>query len=103
MSGDMIDSLPTDNTVLTHSETQLMEHLFKHHHTGIQELLKKLQDLVLLALIFMLISLPMVDEQISKFMPITGTSVYIMIMVKSILFVSTYFILKNLYLVRKKD
>ncbi len=103
MSGDMIDSLPNDNTVLTHNETQLMEHLFQNHHKGIQEMMKGLQDLILMALIFMIISLPQVDDQIKGFIPITANSVYILIMIKAILFVGIYFILKNLYLVRKKD
>ncbi len=103
MSGDMIDSLPNDNTVLTHSETQIMEHLFKNHHTGIQEMMKNLQDLILMALIFMIISLPQVDDQIKRFVPTAANSVYILIMIKAVAFVGIYFILKNLYLVRKKD
>ena len=100
--GDLIDSLPTDENLPTHSEIQIIDELFQQNHGTVQKFLMKTRSLLVLGLLFILLSLPQVDEVVKKFIPSTETSFYILIAVKALLFMSIYFILKNIYLVRKK-
>lgn len=99
---DSIDSLPVDKTEPTHPELQIVETLFKHQHTTIQKLLIGIQDILLLGLLFVLFSFPQLDEMITKLFPSSSKSPYILIGIRTIGFMLSYFILKNLYLVRKQ-
>jgi hypothetical protein len=100
-AGDSIGNLPTDQTVPSHNEIQMVETLFKQKHTTVQKLLSGAKEFVLLLILFIIFSIPQLDSLLGKVISI-GESPYTAIAVKGILFVITYFIIKNLYLVRKK-
>jgi hypothetical protein len=100
MSGDSIDSLPTDQSVPSHNEIQVVESLFKQKHTTVQKLLSGAKDSVILLALYVVFSLPIVDSTISKFVD-TSQTPYLMIGVKAVLFVIAYFLITNMYLVRK--
>lgn len=100
-NSDLIDSLPTDENNPTHSEIQIVDSLFKQQHTTVQKILLRSKDVIIVGFLFVLFSLPQIDEFIKKFAPSTETSVYIFIFVKTLLFMFSYFVLKNMYLVRK--
>jgi hypothetical protein len=100
--GDVINQLPTDDTILSHNEIRIVDQLF-HEKKGIfDNILSKTKDFVMLGLLFVVFSLPFVDELIKKFVTITGTSTYILLGVKALLFVFAYFTINNLYLVKKQ-
>ena len=102
LSGDSIRALPTDQTVPSHNEIQMVETLFKQKQGTVTKLLRGAKEFVLLLLLFVVFSLPQVDSILRKI--ITSTeSPYILIGIKGILFVVVYFLIKNLYLVRKKN
>ena len=98
---DSIHSLPTDKSELTHPEIQIVETLFKHQHTTIQKLLIGTQDVLLVGLLFILFLFPQLDEFITKVFPASSKSPYILLGIKTAGFMLSYFIFKNLYLVRK--
>jgi hypothetical protein len=98
---DNIDSLPTDQLMPTHDEIQLVDTLFQKQHTFVQRILLHTQDVLLIGFLFIIFSLPQVDIILRRFIPSTE-SPYILLFVKALLFMFVYFILKNLYLVRKK-
>ena len=98
--GEDIQNLPTDDTEPTNSEIQIIDSLFKEKHTALQLFLSKSKEIIFLCGLFIVISLPQMENIILKFFP-NYDNVYFMIVLKSILFGSAYFILKNLYLVRK--
>jgi len=100
-SGDNIGALPTDETVPSHNEIQMVETLFKQKHTTMQKLLSGTKEFVLLLILFIVFSVPQLDGLLSKIVSF-GESPYMLIAIKGVLFVITYFIIKNLYLVRKK-
>jgi len=100
-NSDLIDSLPTDKNNPTHSEIQIVDSLFKKQHTTFQKILLGSKDVLIVGFLFILFSLPQIDEMIRKFAPSTETSVYIFIFVKTLFFMFSYFVLMNVYLVRK--
>ena len=99
--GDSINNLPFDQTIPTHNEIKLVNSLFKEQKSIFFKILDKSKDLLVLALFFIIFSLPQIDSIIKKFISITNNSLYILISIKALLFVFTYFIINTLYLAKK--
>jgi hypothetical protein len=99
--GDFINQLPADMSVPSHNEIRIVDQLF-HQKKGIFDLIMgKTKDIIVLGGLFIIFSLPFVDTLIMKFVTAASTSPYILIGIKALLFVLTYFIINNLYLARK--
>ena len=97
---DNIESLPVDDTVPSHSEIQLVDSLFKEKYTMFQVFFSNIKDVVILCFIFILVSLPQTEGILKKYFP-GYENPYVVIFIKSLLFGMVYFVVKNLYLVRK--
>lgn len=100
-SSDPINTLPIDQIQPSTSEMQIIESLFKQQK-NINKLLSSTQDILLIGLLFIIFNIPQTDSIINKIFPTTTTSPYILLSIKTLIFMSSYFILKNIYLVRKK-
>ena len=98
--GDNINNLPTDSTIPSQNEIHMVETLFKQKHGTIQKLLSGTKEFVFLFLLFLVFSIPQLDQLLQKFISISD-SPYILIGIKGIIFTITYFLIKNMYLVRK--
>lgn len=101
-NSDNIDSLPIDQNPPGNDEIHIIETLFKENGTKVNIILEKCKDILLIGLLFILFSIPEINLLIQKYFPATATSEYILIFVKSILFMFVYFIIKNMYLVRNR-
>lgn len=99
--GDDLIQLPIDNTTPTHNELIIIDSLFKEKKNLFDKILEKCKDLIILVIFFIIFSLPQADTLIKKFIFVTNNSFYILIGVKALLFSLFYFIIKNIYLVRK--
>ncbi len=100
--GDVIEQLPADMSVPSHNEIRIVDQLFQQKKGIFDRILGQTKDIVILGGLFIVFSLPFTDNLIKKFVTAAGTSPYILIGIKALLFVFSYFIIKNLYLVRKK-
>ena len=98
--GDQLKVLPFDKSIPTHNEIVIMNSLFKQKHI-FDKILINSKDLIILAFIFVLFSLPQVDAVINKYVTVTNNSIYILITVKALLFIILYFIISNIHLARK--
>lgn len=101
LSGDMIEQLPTDGTVPSHNELLITDKLFQQKKKLFDRILSQTKDIIVLCGLFIIFSLPIVDDLIKKFVTIANTSQYILIGTKALLFIALYFVIKNLYLIRK--
>lgn len=99
--GDIIEKLPVDTSVPSHNEIRITDQLFQKKKGIFDKILQNSKNIIILGILFIILSLPFVDNFIIKFINITGTSPYILIGVKAILFMFSYFIIKNIYLARK--
>jgi hypothetical protein len=97
---DSIDNLPYDQTPLSDNEMRIANTLFKEEQNMMDKLLLGSKDVILVAIILVLFSLPQLDEIIEKFIPPVSKSPYIKVGVKTLLFSLLYFIMKNMYLAR---
>ena len=100
--GDVIEQLPVDMSVPSHNEIRIVDQLFQQKKGIFDRILGQTKDIVILGGLFIVFSLPFADNLIKKFVTAAGTSPYILIGIKALLFVFSYFIIKNLYLARKK-
>ena len=98
---DRLDILPTDQNNPTHSELQIVDTLFKQKHKTIRKMLEGTQDILIAGILFFILSLPQIDQLIKNLIPTTANSDIILLGAKSLVFMILFFILRNLYLVRK--
>ena len=101
--GDIIEQLPVDTSVPSHNEIRITDQLFQQKKSIFDKILHNTKDILILGGLFIVFSLPFVDNLITKFITVAGSSPYILIGVKTLLFVFSYFIIKNLYLARKRS
>ena len=99
--GDKIDQLPIDQTVPSHNEIRIVDSLFQQKKGIVDKILNNLKELLIIGILFIAFSLPSVDEMIQKLVPLTSTSPYILLGVKTICVMILYFIINNFYLSRK--
>ena len=99
--GDVIDQLPDDKSIPSHNELRIVDQLFKQKKGIFDSILGQTKDIVVLGGLFVIFSLPFVDDLIRKFVTAAANSDYILLGIKALLFVFTYFIINNIYLARK--
>jgi len=100
--GDPITQLPTDKTQPSVGEAQIINSLFEKNYTTMEIIFEELKDSVVFAILFIIISLPQIDQLIHSALPITKNSLYFMIAFKAVLIVSLHWLIKHYYLSRKK-
>jgi hypothetical protein len=98
---DDINVLPFDQSNPTDTEMQIANSLFKENYSNVEKIMFGLKDVFVIGILFFVFSLPQLDEMIKGFYPYTATSVYALMFAKAILFMVAYFVIKNMYLVKK--
>jgi hypothetical protein len=101
IAGDLIEQLPSDQTIPSHNEIRMVDSIFNEKISLMDKVLRQTKDILILGIFFIIFSLPQVDELIKKCITISDKSPYILILIKSCFFMLSYFIIQNLYLVRK--
>ena len=98
--GDPLTQLPVNDSEPTQVENQFVDILFKEKLSTAQKILHGTRDVLLLGLLFLVISLPQLDTILHKFFPSTVDSPYMLLFIRTLLFMLVYFIVKNLYLAK---
>ena len=102
--GDDIKMLPVDKNPPSVNEIHLVNSLFTEQNKGIlNTVLVEGKDAILVGLLFVLFSLPQVDELLFKLIPSSRNSIYILLGVKAILITILWWIIKYFYLSRKGE
>lgn len=98
---DYIEKLPTDKLEPNPNEVQIVNTLFKEKKGVFDTILHDARDIILMGLLFIILNIPQINSLIFKFVPSAENSIYILIGIKTVLFMVIFYILKNIYLVRK--
>ena len=101
IKGDLIGELPFDQTVLSHNEVRIVDTLFKQQQGVVDKILTNSKDVLLVGTLFMIFSLTPIDDFLLKMIPIARNSEYSLLIVKAVLIMLVFFLLKNIHLVRK--
>lgn len=100
-NGELIDSLPTDDNPISQDEKYIVDTFFKEQTSNLKKLLDGMKDLIVLMILYCVVSLPQTDEYLERFFPSTRESIYMKIGIRAFILSCVYFLIKNLYLVRK--
>jgi hypothetical protein len=102
-NADHINQLPDDQTQPSHNEIMIVNSLFKEHGNTMNVIFKEIQDSLIIGLLFIVFSLPQIDEIIKKTLPMADKSIYILLFVKAILVSALFWLIKHFYLSRKNS
>jgi hypothetical protein len=102
INGDPIDTLPIDQLPPSHEDIKLTDILFKKNKKIIDIILADAKNVLLMGILFIIFSLPIVDDIICRYINIANNSIYILIVIKAIFFMIIYYLINNLYLARLK-
>jgi len=98
---DIITQLPVDKTTPTHDELHIVNTLFQNHGTEMNTMFNEAKDAILVGLIYIIFSLPQLDEYIKRFIPIANKSPYFLVLIKALTAIVFYWVVKHFYLSRK--
>jgi hypothetical protein len=99
---DPVQVLPVTESPLSPNESVILDTLFPTKYNVLQQVFLGTKDVIAVAILFALISLPGVDNLVERFVPMTKGAPYLILLVKTLIFALGYFIVKNSYLVRRK-
>ena len=94
--GDPISKLPTDESIPTHNELEIINTIFNKKTT---DFFSSVKDIIIVGILFFIFSIPITNSIIGKIMP--NTSTYVLLGIKTLLFMVLYFLIQNIYLVRQ--
>ena len=97
---DNILTLPTDKIQPTEIETQLTDTLFKQQKSIFKKIFSTgIQELILMTLLFMIFSVPDINDMVISKIPVSLTkNPYIFVLLKTIIFIFIFYILKTRFL-----
>jgi hypothetical protein len=101
MGGDPLVNLPVDKEKPSEQEAQIIQNLFVTHRSTMDVILAEAKDSLIIGLLFLILSLPIVDSLIQRFIPFASKSVYILVAFKAIVLMVLYWIIKHFYLSRQ--
>jgi hypothetical protein len=98
--GDHITQLPVDKNQPSDQELQIVNTLFTQHKGSMDSLAEEGKDLLIIAILIIIFSLPQVDKLFNKFVPVTQKSPYILFALRAVTVVIIYWLIKYFYLSR---
>ena len=101
LSGDSVDKLPIDQSEPSRQEIEIVDTLFKKHRSTMSIIVDEMKSSFIVGLLFLVLSLPQVDALIRRIIPL-ASSIYFLLIIKLLLFVALYWLLKHFYLSRRQ-
>lgn len=98
---DLIKTLPVDDNPVTVNEMKIVDNLFQAQKKNLKSIFFNLKDIILAGIIFVLISLPFVDNILGGFLNFVKNSSVMMILAKAVVFMVVLFIAQNFILAKK--
>jgi len=100
-TGDAIDQLPVDESVPSHDEINMLNTLFKKEKGVIAKIFDEIKGVIIVAALFIIFSLPIIDTTLHNIIPITQNSWIILILIKATAVMIIFYFLSNLNVMRK--
>jgi len=102
-NADLISVLPTNQYQPSHNELRIVDTLFKQHGGTMNKIVNEAKDSVFIGILFIILSMPQVDESVKKLVPMAQNSPYILILVKALILIVAFWLIKNFWLSRKDN
>jgi sterol desaturase/sphingolipid hydroxylase (fatty acid hydroxylase superfamily) len=99
-TGEDIASLPVSSQPPTDKELEIADVLFPKQISVMDKVYKSARDAVVVGIFFVVLSLPQVDDLLSKFLPVSGSWIMRLVL-KMLIMILLYFMYTRLFLVRR--
>jgi hypothetical protein len=101
-NADFLNNLPTNQTIPSQQELSVVNRLFSSYPDSTKNIFLEFKTDLFLGLLFFILSLPTVDNLLTKHFVITQKyPPYILLLVKSLIFVLLCWLSKNFWLAKK--
>uniref|UniRef100_A0A6C0LV51 Uncharacterized protein n=1 Tax=viral metagenome TaxID=1070528 RepID=A0A6C0LV51_9ZZZZ len=101
-TGDPIQNLQIDNSQATQNEIHIVDTLFTKNAGIMDKLAVEATDCIIIGVIFIVFSLPQTNNLIKKILPVSANSPYILIGIKTLAVMISYWLIKHFYLSRRE-
>jgi len=100
---DPIAALPTDKHEPTPSELHVINTLFNDdsNKKSMSAIFIEAKESLIVGILFVILSIPQIDTLINKILPITEKSSYILLLVKVLIIMLLFWLVKHFYLAKK--
>ena len=100
---DPISALPTDKHEPTPSELHVIHTLFNDssNKKSMTTIFVEAKESLIVGILFVILSIPQIDILINKILPITEKSSYILLLIKVLIIMLLFWLVKHLYLAKK--
>jgi hypothetical protein len=99
---DVISNLPTDQSIPSEQELLLINSLFEEKKTPIKRIVNEAYEPFFVGILFVILSIPKVDEMINLYIPVTQNSIYFLLLTKMFIIMILFWIIKHFHLNLKK-
>ena len=100
-NSDLISDLPVDKNEPTNTEIQIVDTIFKKHKKTINSLFSEAKESIIVGILFVIFSIPAIDSFITRIIPSANNSSYILLLIKILFIMLSFWVLKHFYLSRK--
>jgi hypothetical protein len=97
---DPIQNLPTDEIPPSHNDLAVLNTIFQQQPNTVNKILLELKSSFIFIVIFIILSLPQLDQLIKRFIPFFSTSPYYLVVFKALLFGILYYLITNFYVMK---
>jgi hypothetical protein len=101
-NADSLSDLPTNQNQPSYNELKIVDTLFKKNSSTVNNIAKEFKDSIVIGIVFIIFSLPQIDDLIKKYISVTQNSLYILLLVKALIFIVVIWIIKNSKLLKKE-
>lgn len=98
---DIISHLPTDKSQPTEKELLLLDSLFKEKKSSIKKITDEAYEPFIVGILFVILSLPKVNEVIISNISITKNSIYFLLLFKMFVIMILFWLVKHFHLCKK--
>ena len=102
MSSDQINMLPTDKIAVENEDLQIVDKVFEKNSSKMGRIASEFKDSLIAGVLFALLSFPQVDSLIQRFVPLVNNSPILLLIFKVVIFVISFFVIKNFAFAKKK-
>jgi hypothetical protein len=99
---DNLADLPTDEIQPGKDELIIVDKLFNSHESTFHKLLREFKEPMILAILFIILSLPLINNFLGIIIPSAQNSLIIQICIKTLIFIVAYYLLKNFSFIQLK-
>jgi hypothetical protein len=90
---DLISGLPTDESEVVENELQILNMIFKENPSSFKAIFKEFYELLIIGILFILFSLPYIDNIVQSVLPITN-NYYFLVVIKAIFVMFLFWVSK---------